>query len=166
MTLTAHALVGAAAAALVPQNPLAGFALGFASHFVIDAIPHWDYEPRSLRENKADKLKTFIEPGRDFENDVLFVLGDALLGFLLSALVMSLWLFHVPFSTVFWGVFGALVPDGLHFIYFKWHVPWLVPLERFHNWVQEASPLAVPAWVGVGLQVVLVCAVIALLKLA
>jgi hypothetical protein len=29
------------------SHPTTAFVLGFASHFVLDAIPHWDYAIRS-----------------------------------------------------------------------------------------------------------------------
>ena len=42
MTATAHALVSGAIAASV-QNPTLAIPLAFVSHFVMDAIPHWDF---------------------------------------------------------------------------------------------------------------------------
>jgi hypothetical protein len=39
MILTTHAVVGAALASFVPSHPVTAFAMGFASHFVLDAIP-------------------------------------------------------------------------------------------------------------------------------
>jgi len=41
MTATAHALVAGAIAAHV-QNPFLAVTLSFASHFILDAVPHWD----------------------------------------------------------------------------------------------------------------------------
>ena len=42
MTATAHALVSAAIVAAVP-NPYISLPLAFASHFIMDVIPHWDF---------------------------------------------------------------------------------------------------------------------------
>lgn len=42
MTATAHALVGAAIAKAIP-NPAIAIPLAFASHFIMDAVPHWDF---------------------------------------------------------------------------------------------------------------------------
>ncbi|MFS8569817.1 MAG: hypothetical protein FWJ62_02185 [Thermaerobacter sp.] len=39
---TTHALAGAALGSLA-GGPVSAFALGLASHAVLDAIPHWDY---------------------------------------------------------------------------------------------------------------------------
>ncbi len=41
MTATAHALIGAAIATKF-TNPVLGIPLSFASHFLLDKIPHWD----------------------------------------------------------------------------------------------------------------------------
>ena len=43
LTLMTHAIVGAAIVGLVPAHPLLGLSLAFASHFILDALPHWDY---------------------------------------------------------------------------------------------------------------------------
>jgi len=41
MTLTTHAAIGAAIGSIV-HDPITGFALGAASHFLVDMIPHGD----------------------------------------------------------------------------------------------------------------------------
>ena len=42
MTATAHALVAAAIARTVP-NPYLAIPLAITSHFIMDAVPHWDF---------------------------------------------------------------------------------------------------------------------------
>ncbi len=42
MTATAHALVAGAIARAIP-NPAIAVPLAFASHFIMDCIPHWDF---------------------------------------------------------------------------------------------------------------------------
>ena len=46
MTTTPHVLTGTALASLLPTSSaymkLVGFGFGFASHYVLDAIPHWE----------------------------------------------------------------------------------------------------------------------------
>jgi hypothetical protein len=44
MLETPHGLVGMVIAAIVP-NPLIGLPLAFLSHFVVDMLPHWNWEP-------------------------------------------------------------------------------------------------------------------------
>ncbi len=42
MTATAHALVAGAIYRAIP-NPAVAIPLAFASHFIMDAVPHWDF---------------------------------------------------------------------------------------------------------------------------
>lgn len=42
MTSTSHALVAGALAKSVP-DPLLAFILSYATHFMLDSIPHWDF---------------------------------------------------------------------------------------------------------------------------
>jgi hypothetical protein len=51
LTLTTHAIVGGAIASLMPAHPWLGLSLAFASHFLLDALPHWDYPIRSSSIN-------------------------------------------------------------------------------------------------------------------
>ncbi len=166
MTLTTHALVGAAAASLFSQKPVLAFAAGFVSHFCIDAIPHWDYRPESMIKDKNNKLATDMILGKSFFKDLIFIGSDALLGLALSVLIFSLWLFHVPIAIITLGVIAAILPDPLQFIYYKTHSKLLEPLQKFHAvWLQQKSPINVPAWIGLGLQALLVATVVGILKI-
>ena len=49
MTITPHFLIGATLAATT-ASPLVAFLLGFFSHFVLDALPHFD--PGTFHKNK------------------------------------------------------------------------------------------------------------------
>lgn len=46
MLETPHALVGLVIAVSI-HNPLVGLPLAFLSHFAVDMIPHWNWEPDS-----------------------------------------------------------------------------------------------------------------------
>jgi hypothetical protein len=48
MILSTHAVVGGAIASLFPSHPVLVAVAAFASHFAIDAIPHWDYPLRAI----------------------------------------------------------------------------------------------------------------------
>jgi len=162
MTLTTHALVGAAAAALVPQNPLAGFCLGFVSHFAIDAIPHWHEGGmlRSARENPHDPLDTDMVLGKEFLGDLVFVGGDAVFGLALAVAIFGFWLFHLPLIAIVAGVVGGQLPDALQFVYYKLRPAFMTPLQRFHVHIQHEfdNPLMLLV------EAALVVAVIAALK--
>jgi hypothetical protein len=141
MTLTTHAVVGAAMASLVPHEPVLGFVLGFASHFAIDSIPHWNEGRafmRSVVKNKQDVLQTRIQHGADFLHDIAIVLADSMLGFALAMLILF-YFFHVPLYIVLLGAFAGQMPDGLQFVYFKTHWRWMEPLQKFHSAIQKES---------------------------
>ncbi|HEY5383340.1 MAG TPA: hypothetical protein VIJ88_02170 [Candidatus Paceibacterota bacterium] len=139
MTLTTHAIVGAAMASLVPQEPVLGFVLGFISHFALDSIPHWAEGPallRSMIKNKQNVLKTNTKGGVDLVHDMLVVSADSLLG-IAGAVLLFFYLFHVPLYIVLLGAVAGQTPDGLQFIYFKTHWRWMDKLQLFHNAIQE-----------------------------
>lgn len=134
MTLTAHAITGAALASLVPDQPLVGFAVGFLSHFVLDAIPHWDYKLNSKKEDTNNHMNDDMVINKDFLKDILKIGFDGLLGLLLSLIVFN---FYFKFSVfiVLSGAIGAMMPDALQFVYMKWRHEPLTSLQKFHLWI-------------------------------
>ena len=134
MTLTAHAITGAALASLVPDQPLVGFAVGFISHFVLDAIPHWDYKLNSKKEDGNNHMNDDMVINKNFIKDILKISFDGILGLLLSLIVFN---FYFKFSTfvVLSGVIGAMMPDALQFVYMKWRHEPLISLQKFHLWI-------------------------------
>ena len=80
MTATAHALVSGAIAASV-QNPSLAIPLAFVSHFVMDAVPHWDFGTnwRSRTKTKTGVVAIFDT-----------ILGFSLAYFLFAGKVESL----------------------------------------------------------------------------
>ena len=156
MTLSTHALVGAAVATLFPTHPAAAFVAGFASHLAIDSLPHWDYKPRSLVKNYEDPLETNMTVGKDFLMDFVKIALDAIIGASLAMLIFYV-LFHVASITIIMiGVVAGILPDPLQFVYWKTRTPLLLPLQRFHIWVQKGKNLEVKPWIGISLQVGLV----------
>ena len=92
MILTTHAIVGGAIASLVPSHPLLAVIAGFASHFAIDATPHWDYPLRSIAIGKgADNRR--LRLSRTVLLDLAIIALDACAG-----LALTLWLFATPAS--------------------------------------------------------------------
>jgi hypothetical protein len=117
MILSVHAVFGAAVASLMPNHPVAGFALGFASHFALDSIPHKDYELISVdfSSNTKDKVIDIIQKKFSLIRDIILVSFDAFLGFILA----FMFFFNPVHPLIFFlGAFAALIPDGLTFLYF------------------------------------------------
>jgi hypothetical protein len=136
MTLTTHALVGAAAASLFPQHPYAAFAAGFVSHLAADALPHWQEGAVMLRSLQKLPDGTHDMPwGRDFGIDLLYLGGMTAAGVLLSILIFT-GVLQVPLAIVLIGAAAGLLPDFFHFVYFKTRTSVLTDFERFHSRIQ------------------------------
>jgi hypothetical protein len=87
MILCTHAVVGAALASFLPSHPAAAFVLGFASHFTLDAIPHWDYPIRSNSVNPL--LGAPLTVDYALMCDVVAIGGDGLCGIIVSLLLFA-----------------------------------------------------------------------------
>lgn len=135
MILSVHSIFGAMTASLVPAHPVAGFALGFVGHFVLDAIPHRDYELSSLELGSDKKYKNIsvqnlINKKIKLFRDLFWLSIDVLVGLCLA--FMFFYNFNYPWAFLF-GVAGALLPDFIIFIYLTlWRKP-LSFFNKFHS---------------------------------
>jgi hypothetical protein len=156
MILSTHAIVGGAIASFMPSHPLLAAAAGFASHFAIDAIPHWDYPLRSIAVGKgADNRR--LRLSRSVLTDLAVIAVDACAG-----LTLALWLFATPASAwvIALGAIAAMLPDPLQFAHSLFPREPLNTLQRFHVWVHARRKLA---WrLGVSSQIGFAAAVSAL----
>ena len=170
MTLTTHALVGAAASSLFPEHPYFAFAAGFASHFAIDALPHWDYGEylRSFSEKPGEPLSADMQMGNDFYRDLAIIGADALLGFMLT--FVAAWILKVSPEIALVGAGAGLYPDLLQFVYFKIKKTRfervMTRLQLFHAWVQECKDRMQWGWrKGLGMQALLIAGIFIVLVL-
>jgi hypothetical protein len=147
MILSTHAVVGAAIATLLPRNPALVFAAGVASHFVIDAIPHWDYPLRGISVGRS-KVGAIRLNGALFR-DVCLIGLDAFAGLALAILLFAQ---VTPIWIIMIAAFGAMLPDPLQVVHRLYpHEP-LRTLQRFHEWMHTNRSLG---WrIGVGSQIV------------
>jgi hypothetical protein len=108
MTATAHALVGGAIAASVP-DPVLGITLSAVSHPILDMIPHWDF---GWGWRNKTKTKLFIE-----------ALGDLLLGFVLAYFLFG------QFINNFWYFFACVLVSEIWDILEApyWFLHWRFP---------------------------------------
>jgi hypothetical protein len=153
MILSTHAVVGGALAGLFPSHPVTAFAVGFASHFIIDAIPHWDYPLRSISVAPGARNQVRLTPA--LARDLALIGFDAIAG-----LALAIGIFATPSTivAVSAGAVGAMLPDPLQFVHTHYpHEP-LASLQRFHRWMHTKRQLHWP--IGVSSQVAFVAAVI------
>lgn len=127
MTATAHALIGGAIAASIP-NPAIGLPLAALSHPLLDMIPHWDF---GLGWRKKGKILLFAQSGFD----LLFGLW-----------VTYLFFGHTTESLYLWGaVFLSLVWDFLQMPYllFGWN---FFPFKTMYKFQHEINRRASLPW--------------------
>lgn len=158
MTLTAHAIVGAGIAAALPAHPVFGVCAAFASHFLVDAIPHYDYHIRSASINP--ELGGGMKFDRALLQDFLAIGSDFALGLLLAlfffATPSTLWL-------ILSAAFAGQLPDALQFVYIRFPHG-LLYLQRFHKWVHTKRHLRKHPALGTISQVFFILAFVAVAK--
>jgi hypothetical protein len=117
--VTNHVLSGAVAGAVI-RRPVPAFVVGVASHFLLDALPHWGQfsRERFLRVAVADGLT-----------------GLAAMGALAAAAPAG------RRAAVVAGMAGAALPD-LDKPALLWFgvSPFPPPVDRFHTWIQDEAP--------------------------
>jgi hypothetical protein len=157
LILATHAMVGAAIASFIPDHPVGAFLAGVASHFAIDAIPHWDYPLRSMFRGADKGAPLAIDRGLVI--DFSFIGLDAFVG-----LALAMWLFATPatFVTILLGALGGMLPDPMQFAHRLYpHEP-LQSLQQFHQWIHSKTKLAWP--LGITTQAAFALVVTALAK--
>ena len=159
MTLTTHAIVGATLATLIPNYPILGFAVGFGSHFILDAIPHWEYSLNSMKRDEKNPMNDDITIDKTFYKDLLKIGIDGMLGLVLSFVLLGI-LRNYSFWIIFMGVAGGMAPDALQFFYFKWRHEPLKTLQQFHLWIHSKIDLGNTPIVGVLSQILIICLIV------
>jgi hypothetical protein len=140
MILSTHAIVGGAIASLFPQHPGLVAILGFASHYAIDAIPHWDYPLQSISVGQdADNRR--LRRSRGLFLDLTLIGFDACAG-----LGLAIWLFatSATLGVVILGACAAMLPDPLQFVQSLCPREPLKSLQRFHHWIHAKQKLSWP----------------------
>ncbi len=160
VTLTTHAIVGAAITSVFPTQIPFALAAAFASHFLIDAIPHYDYPIRSQSVNPL--VGAPMKYDKNFWLDAVTIGGDAVLG-----VAASLLFFASPqnFWLIFFGACAGILPDFLQFIYGRFPKEPLVSLQRFHMWIHTEHKLKNHKLAGLISQLLFLSAVIIITKI-
>ncbi len=127
MVLTPHILAGAVIGAEV-KNIWVVLGLGLASHYLMDALPHWDYSV----ELNLKKIKDMAKIGLDLliGLTIVFVVAEPLDWYLAA------------------GIFFALLPDLIQFLYLGFGLDFLKPLTRFHRWIHFDKRLGLFSGLG------------------
>lgn len=124
MLSISHAASGAFIAVKI-GNPYLAIPLILLSHYLEDAVPHWDVGTGLSKGTKSPFLA--------FRHEIIDLI-------LASVLVMAMFADYGP--TPYWGALVALVPDFLEAPrnFWKWEPAWLTPLNRFHHSFHHSIP--------------------------
>lgn len=124
MFLTVHAAAAAAVGQFIDSPPLA-FLAGFASHFVLDTIPHGDESIRHWRAFKTPRQR---------------IAAAALIDFSILLVMTILWLSRSPvanFPSMVYAMAGSILPDALWGLHELTQTPLLSWYERSHGAVHR-----------------------------
>lgn len=162
MTLTTHSVVGALFGAVAAHNVPLALAGGFASHFLLDAIPHWDYRLGSAWHDEANPMNNDIDVSAPaFVLDLAKIGFDAILGL---GIIYALFRGDDPrilFAALLAGV-CAMAPDPLQFVYTKFRREPLVSLQRFHLFMHAKTRLKHRPVLGITSQIAIIVIVVVL----
>ena len=159
MILAAHAIAGAALGRW-SQNPAVSFALGFMSHFVLDAIPHSQYKLNS-RIYDENPMKEDMALNKDFVGDIFLLGFDCFIGLSLSILLFQGRVgLDGPSSPILFGSLGGVLPDALQFLFWKFRKWPLTTIQKFHSWVHAEKEFDYNSKTGFLLQVAIVAAIV------
>lgn len=136
---------------LMPHHPVTGLFLAFASHFVLDALPHWDYPLGSYDYNKEDPLKSVIHLNKKFLADLAKMGLDGIFGLILALIMFSPSLLWVAF-----GAISAMLPDFLSFLYLQIRREPFITLQRLHLWTHSKYEFEKNSFAGIVSQIVII----------
>jgi len=127
MTATAHALIGGAIAAAVP-DPALGITLAAVSHPIADMIPHWDF---GWGWKKKSKALLFFQSSFDL------ILGVVLTFLIFGHTVNNLYLLIIIFISESWDILQAPY----------WLLNWkFFPFSAFYNFQHQINGKAKLPW--------------------
>ncbi len=169
MILFTHAVVGGAVGSVIQSHPVLAFGAGFLSHFLLDAIPHWDYKLESGTSiTPQNKLQGDFSINKQFLFDLIKIGTDMLSGFVITyVFIYGNILNPQDFfgGNIFWGLVGGVLPDFLQFAYYKTKKEPLTSLQKFHIWSHSSIRLHDWYILGPTIQLLIVTCVVVLAKL-
>lgn len=156
MTLTTHIIIAAAVAKpLLNVHPAFAFLAALASHYLSDAIPHWDYKPFP---EKSDEWEAGV--GQIKLNDPAYLRG--FLRITVDFFIGSLLLFLIlrpdgsqEFLSMAAAILGGVLPDFLQGLYGTRYFEFLRPIQRFHDKIHSKIKLGPYPLIGAPFQIII-----------
>lgn len=163
--MATHSIVGANVAVILQANPALAGVAALVSHFVLDAIPHWDYQLKSSSSVTAEKVRgVHLLYGRALFFDLMKVGFDLALGLLIIGLLF----YPAGWSVLTLAYIGAglaILPDVVQVIFGKWRHSALIYVQKLHDFCHADLRLAGRPMIGISTQVLVVVVVIFLSRL-
>ncbi len=160
MILATHAIVGVALTRPFTSYAAAA-AMGFVSHYVFDAIPHWHYYvPRIKRVVTATNYKpvSFLKP--EFIPELLLIISDLMGGFFVAGLFFR----SSNITHILVAAFFAILPDLLVGLCRSMPHPVLIAHDKFHRFMHARHLLDDYPILGIGSQVLIVVGILFLFR--
>lgn len=148
MTLSTHAVVGAAIAVALPGQPILGASLAFVSHFLLDSLPHWDYKILSQSANPEQASLSVFRFEKLFFIDLFRIGSDVVLGLILTLLIFGV-VTPQSLALACIGAAAAMLPDFLQFVYRLYPLGPFAVLQRFHVWIHTEHRLVDQPFLGI-----------------
>lgn len=152
MILVTHAVAGGATALLFKHDPLLAFGIGFASHFLLDAIPHWHYPLSSfVRDPRATNGYKFLWSTKRFLFDVIKTGIDCGMGLTIAWIAIQ---HSDPGASlaILTGAVGGVFPDFLQLVYYRFPTSPIRHIQRFHHWIHAKRRLDSEPLLGISTQ--------------
>ena len=165
MILTSHTIIGVAAASAFPSHPILAFSAALASHYITDAIPHWEYDLLSSKKDRKNPLNNDITIGKDFFSDLMKVLVDMFIGIIVSFIVFYFLGLNGSRLILIAGIAGGIAPDILQFVYFRFRREPFKSLYLFHYFIHSRTErLEKHFIIGIFLQILTIVLIFLLIK--
>lgn len=164
MLLSSHIIVSGLLASQTGNYFLAAI-LGFFSHFIVDAIPHWDDYLSPEFDSRAKSEKGHFFKSRFFYKEISKVAIDILIGLSVLSLIFfkTSGFDNIAYAAV--GIFFGVLPDPLQLLYLMTNWRSLKPNRdiqyRLHTLIYKKRPTF---WPGILTQVATILLVFLIVK--
>lgn len=155
MTLATHiAIATAVAGPFARIHPAAAFFAAVASHYLADAIPHWDYSLRSMPDGGNSHNKKWVFTRAALKKDIFHTGLDGLFGILLVSIFTrpSSWPELLAAGCI---IIGAILPDVLQGVYYTKKADFLKPLQKLHDYTHSEIKLSPYPLIGIPFQLLI-----------
>lgn len=160
MILASHIIVSGILGSQTGNYFLAA-ALGLASHYALDAIPHWDYYISPGFDSKAEKEGWHFLAGKFFLKELIKISADILIGLVLVFIFLKN-LNEINLISAFVGIFFGVLPDPLQLLYHISHWKFLKLNYEFQLAIQKTKS---SLGIGIFTQIAIVILVFLALRL-